>query len=304
MAPESLKHLATDYLRNRRPTSPGRSLVLLYHSVDESAPYRSVSPAAFASHLDWLIDHTDLLTLDALLAGTTRRRGGRPQVAITFDDGFSDNHAEALPLLAERGLSASFFISTGLIDRLPFVMERFARLHSCASHDIGVMNWSQVRELQSAGMEIGAHTVSHPNLAAVGADALRRELVGCKADLEDRLGVPVNRFAYPFGKPKHNYGSREAQAVAAAGFAEAVAVTYRPIAADYERYRIPRYSVVDDDLSTLESIVGGGFDPLGWWQLRAPAWLSGRLSPDSVFDREFSMFEQVTQGTDAKGGHL
>jgi peptidoglycan/xylan/chitin deacetylase (PgdA/CDA1 family) len=297
MAAAGLKSLGVRYMRNRRGGSSGRSVVLLYHSVDDLAPYRSVSCGAFASHLDWLMENTDVVALESLVRSVPSEPGARPRVAITFDDGFADNHKAALPLLAERDLCATFFITTGLIARLPEVVGRFAHLHACGSEDIDAMDWRQVEELHETGMEIGAHTVSHPNLAVVGDEALGRELGESKADLEDRLGVGVERFAYPFGKPKHNYDARVAEAVAQAGFKEAFAVTYRPVPAIPQTYRIPRYSIVEDDLAALQGIVAGGFDPLGWWQMYAPAWLSARMSPDSIFAQERSMFEPTTRQT-------
>jgi peptidoglycan/xylan/chitin deacetylase (PgdA/CDA1 family) len=301
MAAAGLKSLGIRYMRDRRGGSSGRSVVLLYHSVDDRAPYRSVSCGAFGAHLDWLMENTDVLTLESLLRSVPSDPGARPRVAITFDDGFADNHEGAMPLLAERGLQATFFITTGLIARLPEVVGRFARVHACGREEIDTMDWRQVEELYETGMEIGAHTVSHPNLAVVGDEALGRELGESKADLEDRLGVGVERFAYPFGKPKHNYDARVAEAVARVGFKEAFAVTYRPVPAIPQAYRIPRYSIVEDDLAALQSIVAGGFDPLGWWQLYAPAWLSARMSPDSVFDQEISMFEPPTHRTGSEG---
>jgi peptidoglycan/xylan/chitin deacetylase (PgdA/CDA1 family) len=61
------------------------------------------------------------------------------------------------------------------------------------------MTWDQIRELRAAGMHIGGHSVSHPQLAALSMDDQHREITGCQARLEAELGEPMRYFSYPFG---------------------------------------------------------------------------------------------------------
>ena len=68
-----------------------------------------------------------------------------------------------------------------------------------------------LRELVSAGADIGAHSWSHPRLPALPADALAEETVGAADRLEQLVGQPVRHFAYPYGL----YGAREVGVVAA-----------------------------------------------------------------------------------------
>jgi peptidoglycan/xylan/chitin deacetylase (PgdA/CDA1 family) len=68
--------------------------------------------------------------------------------------------------------------------------------------DPGLMlNWADVREMQRRGFSIGSHTVSHPVLSRVSADRARAEIVQSKEIIERELGVPVQAFAYPSGRP-------------------------------------------------------------------------------------------------------
>jgi peptidoglycan/xylan/chitin deacetylase (PgdA/CDA1 family) len=63
------------------------------------------------------------------------------------------------------------------------------------------MSWDDVRDLHARGFEIGAHTLTHPDLGKMdGADA-DREITGGKAAVEAALGAPVIHFAYPYGRP-------------------------------------------------------------------------------------------------------
>jgi len=62
------------------------------------------------------------------------------------------------------------------------------------------LTWAQVSEMAAAGIEFGSHTCSHPILAQLDDDSLRRELVDSKAAITRHLGAPVDIVAYPIGK--------------------------------------------------------------------------------------------------------
>ncbi len=62
------------------------------------------------------------------------------------------------------------------------------------------MTWDNVREMAAAGIEIGSHTVRHPNLARIPADELQAELMDSKRSIETHLDRPVTTISYPFGK--------------------------------------------------------------------------------------------------------
>jgi peptidoglycan/xylan/chitin deacetylase (PgdA/CDA1 family) len=108
----------------------------------------------------------------------------------------------------------------------------------------GPMNWSQVREMSDAGMEIGSHSVNHPVLAQVeDDDRLRRELEDSKAAIEHHTGRPVVSLAYPVGGPGA-YDDRVIAATQAAGYR--FAFTYaagRNRLDGVDRYRMKRMAV-------------------------------------------------------------
>jgi peptidoglycan/xylan/chitin deacetylase (PgdA/CDA1 family) len=76
----------------------------------------------------------------------------------------------------------------------------------------------------AALMEVGGHTVSHPLLAALPFDDQRAEIKGCKKWLEDRLGRPIESFAYPFGW-RSAYTPETMRLVREAGFTRACAAS-------------------------------------------------------------------------------
>lgn len=63
-----------------------------------------------------------------------------------------------------------------------------------------MMNWDQIRELYSNGIEFGGHTINHPILSRISLDQARMEIEGSKADIERELGQTIFSFAYPNGK--------------------------------------------------------------------------------------------------------
>jgi peptidoglycan/xylan/chitin deacetylase (PgdA/CDA1 family) len=96
--------------------------------------------------------------------------------------------------------------------------------------------------LASAGIEIGAHTVTHPILARLDADKARREIVASKHDLEATLGQPVRLFAYPNGKPGRDYTTEHVQMVAAAGFTAAVSTAPGAGRRGADVHQLPRFT--------------------------------------------------------------
>jgi peptidoglycan/xylan/chitin deacetylase (PgdA/CDA1 family) len=193
-----------------------RSAILLYHGVGPTSTridpgFLRVRPEAFRSQLRLLLEAGfEIVTVGEF---AERSGGGRPPpgiVALSFDDGMDDNHSVVLPLLREHGLRATVYVTTGLIGKPnPWMApESGARM----------MTVHELRELAAAGFEIGAHTVSHPDLSRLGFDECLREMCESRDELERTVGIEVRTFAYP----SCHYGSAAVEAVRAAGFTCAV----------------------------------------------------------------------------------
>jgi peptidoglycan/xylan/chitin deacetylase (PgdA/CDA1 family) len=192
-----------------------RSVVLGYHGVADS-PLRDdlsllqVSPSRFRRHMELLLAAGFSFVTLAELA--RRAGGGAPEpglAAVTFDDGMRNNHTTALPILSEYGIPATVYVTIGFIaGESPWIG---------AGGDRAMMDEHELRELAAAGWELGAHTMTHPDLSALDYDACLKEIEDSRVELERIGGVRVETFAYPFGRygPAALAAARDAAVIAA-----------------------------------------------------------------------------------------
>lgn len=99
---------------------------------------------------------------------------------------------------------------------------------------------------------IGAHTVNHPVLASLGADAQRDEIETSRNMLKTLTGgASVDNFAYPYGGA-NDYDSRTLRILSEAGVANACTTTPRPVVGGEEPLQIPRILVRDWDTAEFQ----------------------------------------------------
>ena len=218
--------------------------ILMYHNV-APAPrqlkrWRSlyVSPGAFARQM-WMLGrlgYAGLSMRDAMpyLRG---ERHGRVAV-ITLDDGYADNLEHALPVLQHHGFTATCYVVSG-------------QLGGCNAWDAGklgvekpLMSAAQLRAWHDGGMEVGAHTRTHPRLSQCDDAQRRQEIAGSKADLEDLLGTPVTQFCYPYG----DLDEHTVQATREAGYLAATTTRRGRARAGMDPWRLPRVPVARQHL--------------------------------------------------------
>jgi len=292
----------------------GDAVVLVYHRIaapDSGSVGMIVSPERFAEHLDVVRRHFRPLPLADLVYSLGARDVPPRSVAITFDDGYSDNLDAAKPLLELHEVPSTVFVVSGYVDSdrrfwwdelericiaptsLPDQLEldiggdrvvwnqaaggdprdlyrrlrdalgpleqnereeSLSRLREwCAFEptlaDSGLpLSADRLRELGGGGLvEIGAHTVTHPNLTRIAPTRQLEEISGSAKQLEAFLDRPVQLFSYPFGA----HDRKAAACVREAGLASACTTEAGALGRSTDRYRLPRLHVGDwsgDDL--------------------------------------------------------
>jgi peptidoglycan/xylan/chitin deacetylase (PgdA/CDA1 family) len=162
-----------------------QTMVLAYHEIMPESSYAyCVSCGSFAEHL-------------SLLSALAWQGGHEFRARITFDDGEQSQFRHALPLLEERGISATYFINPGLVG----TEQKF-------------LTWAQLRELRAAGHSVQSHGWSHKFLTLCDDQDLALELAASKEGLEDKLGSAVEEISVPGGR----WDRRVIDACARAGY--------------------------------------------------------------------------------------
>jgi peptidoglycan/xylan/chitin deacetylase (PgdA/CDA1 family) len=287
------------------PAGPGGRLsIAIFHRVlaqpDPMFP-DEMDSRSFDEVCAWFKAWFQVLPLDEavqrLQSGSLPARA----LAITFDDGYVDNHDVAMPILRKHGLCATFFIATGYLNGgrmwndtlvesvrgckageldltglglpgssrwplanpaqrraaadgllgtikyLPYgerlaVVDRVAERADARLPDDLMMSSEQVRGMARGGMQLGAHTVSHPILARLDDAQARDEIVRSKAAVEDIAGQQIRLFAYPNGRPGTDYGPRDVALVRQAGFMCAVSTAAGAATQGADVFQLPRFT--------------------------------------------------------------
>ncbi len=220
------------------PAVPQKDIpILLYHHVGVLSPSAgaarrrwTVSPEQFDAQMRWLSEQ-GFHPVSLAQVHRVRTEGAplppRP-VVITFDDGWKDQYQQAFPILKKYGFPATFFIVTRQIGHSAY------------------MTWEEVGRMSDEGMDIQAHSHTHARLSVLPKDALRRELIESKQELERRLRKPVVALAYPFG----SYGEEVIASAREAGYA--MGVTVNGLNGGYlfradRTFTLPRFAVEGGD---------------------------------------------------------
>jgi peptidoglycan/xylan/chitin deacetylase (PgdA/CDA1 family) len=230
-----------------------RSVILGYHGIADCELRRDLSrlqtaPAQFLKQIELLLQAGFRFTTMTEAADDLAGDRPRPGLAvITFDDGLRNNRSTALPILQRLGVPASVYVACDFIDGVsPWLAPESGG---------DMLDEDEIRSLARAGWEIGAHTLSHPDMASLSYDACRAEIDGSRARLETIIGAPVDTFAYPFGR----YGPAALAAVRDSGMRAALTTG----SGTWERFELTRAMVSNGDPYPLVALkMVDGYEPL------------------------------------------
>ena len=241
--------------------------VLMYHALSPACTSGfgrwTLSPDRFDSHLGYLSQEGYRAITVAELAERRRHGALDPSarlVVLTFDDAYADFLDVAMPALQRYGMTATLFVPTA------YVGGHSGWMRTDGEGDRAVLSWQELGEVSRRGVEIGAHSHTHPELDTLPPRAQAEEARLPKLLLEKRLGVPVNSFAYPFGL----YDREVREAVAAAGYTAACTMNSWADTSGDHPLEVPRVAVFDDtDAESLAARLSASRRPARRAALRA-----------------------------------
>ena len=231
--------------------TPGRDLpaILMYHSISpyEDDPYDiTVRPERFEQQLRWLRRAGRTGTSVRQLLDAYRRGAASGLVGLSFDDGYADFIHHALPVLQRFGFGATVFVPAGMLGR--------DNGWDADGPRKALLSAGQLRQVASAGIEVGSHGFRHLSLPGSSDADLAREIQESRDILRDVSGHEVDGFCYPYG----HLDGRVMDCVQGAGYSYGCAVWETEFAG---RYALPREYIRDTD------------SPRALWARGARRWL-------------------------------
>ena len=164
-------------------------------------------------------------------------------VCITFDDGCETDLIAAAPELRKLGLHATFYVTAGFLG-MP-----------------GYLSAEQLRELDSEGLEIGCHSMTHAYLSDISEPELKREIVDAKNRIEQIVGRAIDHFSCPGGR----YDRRALAMARQAGFRTVANSDFHANSSSTNAYEFGRIAMMRDITIREFSTICRG---VGLWKKR------------------------------------
>ena len=183
--------------RMRAGTAPLN--VPFYHRVADSHPNDwTIRCDQFRRHVEYCAQHFQRVSLLELQRRVACGRNETPTITFTFDDGYAENIDNAIPVLLEYDMPTTYFVTVGnVVNQIPFPHDMEA------GRPLPVNSVEHLRQMSDAGIDIGLHTLTHPDFSKfTEREAVRREIIDAKCQLEDIVGRVVRTFAVPYGLPQ------------------------------------------------------------------------------------------------------
>jgi len=200
----------------------GTGVVLYYHGIPPD--YQ----AQFEEQMRMVSSHARLVALSDLNDLPT----GSHSVAITFDDALESVVENAVPVLLRLGIPATVFVVTDVLGTNPEWGKRYY------SPEERVMSAEQLRGLPEL-ICVGSHSLTHPDLALVSAEAAAREITRSREKLELLLQRPVTMFGFPYG----SFSSATLRHCREAGYERVFTTEPTPVSRDASEFVVGRVAV-------------------------------------------------------------
>lgn len=203
--------------------------ILMYHYIrnaeneNQLGQNLSVSPTSFNNQMKWLSENSYQTLTVAQFAEPDKKTlskivyNKKKPIILTFDDGYEDAYTQAFPILKKYEFSGTFYIIRDYVGRSEY------------------MNQTQIDALGKAGMEIGSHSLSHPNLASLSNASAKNQIFDSKEK--------ATTFCYPSGK----YSDSVVSLVKEAGYLASVTTNFGVANQDSNLFELPRIRIQNND---------------------------------------------------------
>ena len=175
--------------------------ILMYHKISSDPKVGGLTYRVLPEDFEWQMRYLKDNGYHTVNLGDVynfyHNGGGLPDkpVVITIDDGYKDNYYNAFPILKKYGHTATIFIVTNTVGGKN---EFDTKVH--LQPECEMLSWEEIREMDAAGITIGAHTLDHVHLARISVKEAERQLIESKKRLEQELNHEVKYFCYPYGE--------------------------------------------------------------------------------------------------------
>jgi peptidoglycan/xylan/chitin deacetylase (PgdA/CDA1 family) len=181
-----------------------RLAILAFHKIGE--PPRAangscwyIGGAEFRRHLEYLATNRwEVISVDDFVRGLSDPEALPKRAAlITFDDGYKSLLDCASRCLVDFGYPAVAFVPTHYV-------EGYNDFDNGKEPKEAICSWNDLRELERLGISVQSHGIRHRSFRCLSLREQEKEVTCSKRIVEERLGKPVQLFAYPYGHtPAH-----------------------------------------------------------------------------------------------------
>ncbi|MFC1607038.1 polysaccharide deacetylase family protein [Candidatus Latescibacterota bacterium] len=220
-------------------------MLLMYHNIDDSSGFNTVSTGDFQNHMRYITDTYDVVSFTSYISGIKAHDTSRGSVAVTFDDAYVSFRDTVLPVCEELSLPVIVFVPVDHVGGHN-VWDK-----GKSDRTIDILSWDDLMDIAHHELvTIGSHGLSHSSLGKLPVDRQEEEVRLSRDELQNRLGVDIQFFSYPYGQ-KIDYSDATVDLLKKYEFTAACSTRFGRTNRARDLYQLERVEVEPHD--TLDS---------------------------------------------------
>ncbi len=162
--------------------------ILCYHGISENSEKYSLSKKSFEKQIEKISKHAEFISMEEAVGVLNGAKIKGPAVLLTFDDGFA-NLMEIAPLIRKYDIKPAIFI----------LSDPESANKTELNNDEKLLTVEEIIALHKNGWTIGCHSATHADFSILNQDEAKKQIIGSKLRIENKLGIKIDYFAYPKG---------------------------------------------------------------------------------------------------------